>query len=254
MVKHTHPQDLQQTYPAVPESVRAGRRALTRFAAGAGASSERVEAVGLAASEALTNAVKHAYPHGEGTVHLTAAVAGGELRVLIADDGCGIRPHVSHGGPGLGLTLIASLCDEVQIAKRSSGGTEVGLWFKLRTEPSVLAGHLCGSVAFAKPPRDLEHAHGLRGDVSIDLKPPTVGAGVVHRPDHRVDAAAVDEIKLRQVQTVGDDLRITGTKHIYHPVVGEITLTYDRLDLVADCALPLGFGRRVERKPHRTRQ
>jgi transcriptional regulator with XRE-family HTH domain len=32
---------------------------------------------------------------------------------------------------------------------------------------------------------------------------------------------------------------ITGTKHFYHPVVGELTLTYDRLDLVADPGLTI---------------
>jgi hypothetical protein len=32
---------------------------------------------------------------------------------------------------------------------------------------------------------------------------------------------------------------LTGTKHFHHPVVGEITLTYDRLDLVADPGLTL---------------
>ena len=133
----TKPQDLEQTYPAVAESICAGRQALTRFAAQAGASAERIEAVRLAATEALTNAVKHAYPNG-GTIHITAAVACGELCVLIADDGCGIRPHASRGGLGLGLTLMASVCDELQIVKRSSGGTGLWLWCTLETEAPVL--------------------------------------------------------------------------------------------------------------------
>ena len=152
MVEYATPQDLQQSYPAVPDSVRAARWALTRFAVAAGASAEQVEAVRLAASEALTNAVMHAYPDSEGSVHITAAVAGGELCVLIADDGCGIRPHVSRGGLGVGLTLIASLCDELQIVKRSSGGTGLWLWFKLRTKPRVLADQLRVSVASATVP------------------------------------------------------------------------------------------------------
>jgi anti-sigma regulatory factor (Ser/Thr protein kinase) len=151
-MERTKPQDLEQTYPAVAESICAGRRALTRFAAQAGASAERIEAVRLAASEALTNAVKHAYPSGAGTIHITAAVACGELCVLIADDGCGIRPHASRGGLGLGLTLMASVCDELQIVKRSSGGTGLWLWFKLETEAPVLDDHPRGSVASATAP------------------------------------------------------------------------------------------------------
>ena len=139
-VVRTKPQDLQETYPAVVESVRAARRALTEFAAEAGASVDQIEAVGLAATEALTNAVRHAYPDGMGSVYVTAAVACGELGILIADDGCGIRPHLRRGGLGLGLTLIASLCDELQIVKRSSGGTGLWLWFKLTSDAPVLAG------------------------------------------------------------------------------------------------------------------
>ena len=151
-VERSTPQDLEQSYPAVPDSVRAARRAITRFAAQAGASAEQVKDVELAASEALTNVVEHAYPDGSGNVHVTAAVACGELAVLIADDGCGIRPHARRGGLGVGLTLIASVCDELQIVKRSCGGTGLWLWFKLRTEAPVLARQPRGSVAPATAP------------------------------------------------------------------------------------------------------
>jgi serine/threonine-protein kinase RsbW len=152
VVKRVKVQDLEQTYAAVPDSVRAARRALTHFAAQTGASGEQVEAVRLAASEALTNVVKHAYPDRPGSLHITAAVACGELCVEIADDGCGIRPHSRRGGLGLGLTLIASLCDELQIVRRPSGGTQLWLWFKLRTTAPADGGQLRGSVSCATSP------------------------------------------------------------------------------------------------------
>jgi nitrate/nitrite-specific signal transduction histidine kinase len=60
------------------------------------------------------------------------------LCVLIADDGCGIGRHASRGGLGLGLTVMAAVCDELQIVKRSSGGTGLWLWFTLETEAPVL--------------------------------------------------------------------------------------------------------------------
>jgi anti-sigma regulatory factor (Ser/Thr protein kinase) len=142
----TMPRDLHETWPAVVESVPAARWALTKFAAESGASADQIDAVGLATSEALTNAIMHGYPDGAGTVYITAAVACGELGILIADDGCGIRPDVSRGRPGLGLTLIASLCYELQIVKRSSGGTGLWLWFKLTSDAPVLAAHARRSV------------------------------------------------------------------------------------------------------------
>ncbi len=83
---------VEQTYAAVADSVGAARRALTHFAAQAGASAEQVEAVRLAASEALTNVVKHAYPDRPGSIHVTAAVACRELCVEITDDGWGFAP------------------------------------------------------------------------------------------------------------------------------------------------------------------
>ena len=49
---------------------------------------ERVQAIGLAASEALTNVVLYAYPWRTGEIHVTARVAGNETWVLIADSGC----------------------------------------------------------------------------------------------------------------------------------------------------------------------
>jgi serine/threonine-protein kinase RsbW len=143
---------MRETYPAVAESVAAARAALTRFAAQADLSTDRLESVRLAASEALTNAVKHAYPDGAGSIHVIAAVARGELCILITDDGCGLRPHLPRRGLGLGLTLIASLCDELQIVTRASGGTELSLWFKLTTSVPEPEGHSRGSVASAISP------------------------------------------------------------------------------------------------------
>lgn len=151
-VEPANPKDLELTYPALAESVPPARAALTRFAARAGASREQMQAVRLASSEALTNVVKHAYPDSPGSVHITAAVARGELCVLIADDGYGFHPHVRRGGLGLGLALIASLCDELQILNRPTGGTELCLWFKLRAEAPLRAGHSRGSVASATAP------------------------------------------------------------------------------------------------------
>jgi serine/threonine-protein kinase RsbW len=124
---------LEQTYPAVADSVGPARRALTHFAAQAGANAEQLEAVALAVSEALTNVVKHAYPDRRGSIHVTAAIARDELCVEITDDGSGFRPHSARGGLGLGLTVIAALCDELQIITRPSGGTQLWLWFNLST-------------------------------------------------------------------------------------------------------------------------
>jgi anti-sigma regulatory factor (Ser/Thr protein kinase) len=123
-----------ETFPAVAESVPRARHALAGFATRAGAYAEQVDAVRLTSSEALTNAVLHAYRGEPGTIQVTAAVVAQELWVLIADEGCGMQPGTERPGLGLGLGLIAKLTDDFEIVARSGGGTEVRMRFDLLDE------------------------------------------------------------------------------------------------------------------------
>jgi anti-sigma regulatory factor (Ser/Thr protein kinase) len=133
---------LNESYPATPEAVPLARRALAAVAAAAGAAGDRLDEIRLAVSEALTNAVVHAYRNGdEGRVHVTAAVASDELWVLIGDDGRGLHAWNDSRGLGIGLSLISGLSDDFAIIQRASGGTEVQMRFDLRKavpEPRVI--------------------------------------------------------------------------------------------------------------------
>ena len=129
---------LNESYPAVPEAVPLARRALAAVAAAAGAAGDRLDDIRLAVSEALTNAVVHAYrDHDHGRLHVTAAVASGELWVLIGDDGRGLHAWNDSQGLGIGLSLISGLSDDFAILTRASGGTEVQMRFDLRTTVST---------------------------------------------------------------------------------------------------------------------
>jgi serine/threonine-protein kinase RsbW/stage II sporulation protein AB (anti-sigma F factor) len=122
---------LSRDYSAVAGSVPAARRALVDVAREAGAEADRLEAVALAVSEALTNAVVHAYPDRPGEIKVSAWTASGELVVVISDDGHGLRAHSDRPGLGVGLGLIATLSDEFEIVQPPSGGTEVQMRFCL---------------------------------------------------------------------------------------------------------------------------
>jgi serine/threonine-protein kinase RsbW len=124
-------QIFSQTYPAQPESIPVARRALGEFATAAGAQPGQVASLRLASSEALTNVARHAYRGEAGAIYVTAAVVADELWVLIGDDGCGLEPRPDHPGLGLGLGLIAQVSDELSIASRAGGGTEVRMSFAL---------------------------------------------------------------------------------------------------------------------------
>lgn len=140
---------VNRSYPAVPNSVPEARNALVDFAVAAGIPSERVDGVRLAVSEALSNVVVHAYRGKSGQIRLTASVAGGELWILIADDGVGLMPRIDGPGLGLGLVLIAHETDELTIAKCATGGTELRMRFKLRAAHDAPADQSRGSVARA---------------------------------------------------------------------------------------------------------
>jgi anti-sigma regulatory factor (Ser/Thr protein kinase) len=143
---------LIKSYPAIRDSVPRARETLTAFAIAAGASGDELDDIRLAASEALTNAVIHAYRGEPGRVHMTAAVASGELYVLIADDGVGVHAGTERPGLGMGLALIASACDELIVVERASGGTELRMRFALRTSAPSSSDHSRGSVASATSP------------------------------------------------------------------------------------------------------
>jgi stage II sporulation protein AB (anti-sigma F factor) len=121
-----------EDFPAIPGSVPAARAALVGFALAAGAKGEQLEDIRLAASEAMTNAVLHAYDHGGGSFHISASYVPDELWLLISDDGAGLRPGRVRGGLGLGLVLIAQLADDFEIVCRSNGGTQLQMRFRLR--------------------------------------------------------------------------------------------------------------------------
>jgi len=128
-------ESLSEAYAAVPTSVPQARNAVAAFAVAAGGTGEQVERIRLAASEALTNVVVHAYvrAHGSdpGRIHVNACVTDEGLWLLIADDGAGLHPRDDSPGLGMGLALIAHSSQELSVVNRSSGGTEVRMRFPL---------------------------------------------------------------------------------------------------------------------------
>ena len=114
--------DLHLTLPCQPGSVREARLAVADLARGAGMTDERINDLRLAVSEAATNAIQHGRDEG-GDVSVRAHVAGRELRVWITDQGGGMRPHLESSGLGLGLPIIASLTDHLEIVSNDEGTT-----------------------------------------------------------------------------------------------------------------------------------
>ena len=122
---------IQLECPSEPASVTSLRHRAAGFAAAQGAGAALVADISLAVSEAVTNAVKYAAEApGAGSIGLAAAVAGECLEFRITDTGERFG-RGSSDGLGLGLAIIARLCDDLQIVQEGTG-TTVLMRFELR--------------------------------------------------------------------------------------------------------------------------
>ncbi len=83
------------------------------------------DAVGLAATEAITNAVRHAYPGSQGPVTLSVKQSADQLVVVVTDEGIGARSLPARSRPergrGMGLPLLHELCTVARVEPRGSG-------------------------------------------------------------------------------------------------------------------------------------
>ncbi len=98
-------------------------------------------------SEAVTNAIVHAYPQGGGMVYITARVVNGDtLEYVIRDKGRGIpdirqalEPMFTTGGEersGMGFTIMQSFTDRMTVTSKEGRGTKVTLLKRIVKQPS----------------------------------------------------------------------------------------------------------------------
>jgi serine/threonine-protein kinase RsbW len=91
---------------------------------------EDVDAVALAVTEAVTNAVLHAYRYeDQGDVRIVACVEPERLVVVVRDYGCGMGPRHDSPGLGIGLSTIGHLAGEFSIEAPDGEGTRLRMHF-----------------------------------------------------------------------------------------------------------------------------
>jgi serine/threonine-protein kinase RsbW len=123
--------ELEATFPGTPPGVTELRHAVAEVARRHGLPASTVDAARLAASEAASNAVVHAYRDRPGDLRLLARVQDGELHLVIADEGGGMAPRTDSPGLGLGLPLIRQTALDLDVRPHPAGGTEVLMRFEL---------------------------------------------------------------------------------------------------------------------------
>jgi anti-sigma regulatory factor (Ser/Thr protein kinase) len=139
--KDTAPPDIELSLPARAENIAIVRHAFGALGEAYGVSERTLSDLRLAVTEACTNVVVHAYPDGrEGPLEVHARVEGKHLTIVVQDEGGGIAPRPDSPGLGLGLPLIASLADTVQLGRDDAGRTEVRMGFSLSRWDGVFEG------------------------------------------------------------------------------------------------------------------
>jgi len=108
---------LHDRLPALPASIAPLRHSVLGFASDSGASERQLEDIALAVSEALSNAVVHAYVGHDspGVVAVNALREGRVLEVVVCDEGIGMLPRTDSPGPGLGLPLIVRVTEGLEL-------------------------------------------------------------------------------------------------------------------------------------------
>jgi anti-sigma regulatory factor (Ser/Thr protein kinase) len=124
--------DLELKLPARAENVAVIRHAFGGFAEALSVDEQTLADIKLAVTEACTNVVIHAYEDSEeGDLEVDASIADRRLTVVIRDNGRGIVPRPDSPGLGLGLPLIATLAETLELGKDKRDNTEVRMTFRL---------------------------------------------------------------------------------------------------------------------------
>ncbi|SDO32082.1 anti-sigma B factor RsbW [Alkalicoccus daliensis] len=127
---------IEMKVPARPEYVGVVRLTVSGIANRLGYSYDDIEDIKIAIAEACTNVVNHAYPDDteQDSMHITFAVYEDRMELIVADQGGAVdvdqlnkgRGPITKEQPvedlkegGLGLFLIETLMDEVEIRGES---------------------------------------------------------------------------------------------------------------------------------------
>jgi anti-sigma regulatory factor (Ser/Thr protein kinase) len=127
---------------ATPSAVPELRRRAAEFVSTASGSEEVTQAVALAVSETVTNAVVHAYDGQErGQVRVSCHADGERFVVEVVDEGAGIWLRQDSPGLGHGLAMVGAVSQALSIAPGPDGrGTAVTMAFGRVPAPAAPPG------------------------------------------------------------------------------------------------------------------
>jgi serine/threonine-protein kinase RsbW len=130
------PHPVSWSWPAEVSSVGNARHTVTEWLRGHALADPPLSDIALVVSEAMTNAVTHAYIGvPPGAIRVRVAVDPDEVMVMIEDDGLGLRPRPDSPGLGFGLATMVMVSKRFEAQTVQSRGTRLCAWFS--RDPAV---------------------------------------------------------------------------------------------------------------------
>ena len=138
--------EMKLVFPSLSQNERLARVAISGFVSLCDPMLDELTDIKTAVSEAVTNAIVHAYRGTVGNVEMSAKLfEGGLVYIKIRDKGCGIGDIEKAMGPlyttlpeeersGLGFSVMESFSDSVKVTSKLGKGTTVVLQKKLKTK------------------------------------------------------------------------------------------------------------------------
>ncbi|MBR4424535.1 MAG: anti-sigma F factor [Oscillospiraceae bacterium] len=137
---------LKLEFPSRSANEALARASVAAFASQMDPTLDELGDIRTAVSEAVTNAIVHAYPDTVGVVWLRARILDGEyLEITVKDKGRGIedvdrarQPLYTTGGEdrsGMGFTIMESFTDRLRIRSAPGRGTTVTMQRRIRRKP-----------------------------------------------------------------------------------------------------------------------
>jgi len=138
--------EMRLEFPSKSANEGFARQAVACFAAQLDPTLDEIGDIKTAVSEAVTNAIVHAYPDTIGQVKIRARLLeGGLLEIVVSDRGCGIAdleraraPLYTSGGSersGMGFTIMESFMDTLRVRSAPNKGTVVTM--RRRISPRI---------------------------------------------------------------------------------------------------------------------
>lgn len=135
-------------FPSKSSNEAFARTAAAAFASQLDPTMDELGDIRTAVSEAVTNAIVHAYPDSIGKISMRLRILGRDtLEVSVRDWGRGIedveramRPLYTTGGEersGMGFTIMGSFMDKLRVRSTPGKGTTVTMQRCIRTRVSV---------------------------------------------------------------------------------------------------------------------